>query len=86
MLHMNKQAEFIDYIRTFVTVRYCKIDNATSGQAGFWAMDQLRHAYEVAPKIPEVLSAFQAALQFLQFAFEDQRPVGWQAPAWLFDE
>ena len=82
---MEKQREFIDYVRTYVTVRYCKYADATIGPA-HWAMDALRQAYEVSPQILEVLSAFQAAMQFNQLLFEDQRAVGWKAPTWLLDE
>jgi hypothetical protein len=82
---MNKQTEFIDYVQTFVIVRYSRCENETPGSAGHWAMDRLRQAYEVAPRIPEVLSAFQAAMQFTHLMFPDQRPARWHAPEWLCD-
>lgn len=82
---MDKQSEFIHYIQTAVIVRYSKW-NCTPGQGMAWAMEKLRHAYEVAPKIPEVLSAYQAALQFIQVMFDDQRPSDWKAPEWLLDK
>ena len=79
---MDKQIEFIRYIQTAVTVRYGKFD-CTPGQGMFWAMEKLRAANDIAPHIPEALSAFNAACQFLQYHFDDQRPEGWLAPQWL---
>ena len=80
---MTKEAEFLDYVRINVTVRYARFTPATPAQAAHWAMDAMQHAYKVAGRIPEAHSAFHAAVQFTELLFTELRPDAWQCPHWL---
>jgi hypothetical protein len=79
----DKKSRFITMVQTGLILHYVKSNPQPA--SAYWAMDQMNDAYDVAARIPEGVSAAEAAEFFLRGTIgdKDQRA---DLPAWLIRE
>jgi hypothetical protein len=79
----DKKNRFITLVQTGLILHYVKSSPQPASE--YWAMDQMNDAYEVAARIPNEVSAAEAAEFFLRGTIgdKDQRA---DLPAWLLHE
>jgi hypothetical protein len=79
----EKTHRFITLVQTGLILHHVK--STPQPASAYWAMDQLNDAYDVAGRIPNDVSAGEAAEFFLQGAVGDKEQRA-ALPAWLAHE
>jgi hypothetical protein len=78
----DKTNRFITLVQTGLILHHMK--SSPQPASAYWAMDQLNDAYDVAKRIPNEISAAEAAEFFLHGAVGDKEQQaalpGWLAP------
>jgi hypothetical protein len=79
---MNKREQFLIEVQTGVIVR--SIKSELNAEQSMWeALIHMDDAFNASRKIPKNMEAHEAACEFLEFIFKDNKERSYAPPAWL---
>lgn len=81
---MTKQDQFITEVQTGIIIRSILDNHPDARHKALWpALISMDDAFYASTRIPEKISAHEAACQFLEFVFEDKKGESYQTPTWF---
>jgi hypothetical protein len=80
---MDKKHQFIIEVQTGLIIRHILQNVGNGRKAMYSALIALDDAFYAADRIPDDVSAHEAACHWLEHRFGDNKEPGYHAPSWL---